>query len=271
MKILFFGDVVGRAGREAVAQHLPGLKKELAADMAIVNGENAAHGRGLTKKICLELQESGADCVTGGDHIWDQREILTDIDKIPFLLRPLNFPEETPGQGTLIHQLQDGRKVLVVHALGRTFMNPLDDPFAAVTKILQNHTLGKTVDAIFMDFHAEATSEKMAMGHFLDGKISAIVGSHTHIPTADAQILPGSTAYMSDAGMCGDYNSVIGVKKDIPLQRFTRGMSFERFEPADEEATLCGTFIETDDKTGLAKRIEPIRKGPRLQETIPVA
>lgn len=269
MRILFVGDVVGRSGRDALQKHLPSLKEKLKTDVVIVNGENAAHGIGITEKICKAFYEWGVDCITTGNHVWDQRDIILYIDKDPRLLRPVNYPSTAPGQGVYKHVLQDGRSILIINVMGSLFMQPLDDPFAAVDGILKDVRPGTSTNAIFVDVHAEATSEKMAMAHHLDGRISAIIGSHTHIPTADAQILPGSTAFQADAGMTGDYDSVIGMQKEIPIQRFVKKMPTDRLKPAEGEGTLCGTFIETDDKTGLAKSIAPVRVGPRLQESVP--
>lgn len=269
MRILFLGDVMGRSGREAVAKHLPHLREKLRPDVVIVNGENAAHGKGITDKICKELYGLGVDCVTTGNHIWDQNEIIFYIDSDPKLLRPDNFPKGTPGRGSYVHQLDDGRRILIVNYMGRLFMDILDDPFTGVQELLKRHKLGASVNAIFIDFHAETTSETMAFGHMLDGQISAIVGTHTHIPTSDAQIFPGGTAYQTDAGMTGDYDSVIGVRKDIPVARFLRKMPTERMTPADGEGTVCGSFIETDDRTGLAKNIAPVVVGPRLRNVLP--
>ncbi len=268
MRILFIGDVMGRSGRDAVLAHLPPLRERLKTDFVICNAENAAHGVGLTKKICEELYAAGVDCITTGNHVWDQREIILTIDQDPKLLRPMNFPKGTPGRG--FNTFNAGPlRILVMNVMGRLFMDALDDPFAAVQDILKTNRLGAGLNAIFVDIHAEASSEKMAMAHYLDGRVSAVVGTHTHVPTADAQILPGGTAYQTDAGMTGDYDSVIGVRKDIPVLRFTRKMPTEKMQPAEGEGTLCGTFIVTDDKTGLAIRIEPVRVGPRLGNHIP--
>lgn len=269
MKILFIGDVMGRSGREAVEKHLPQLKAQLKPDVVICNAENAAHGFGISKKICDELYALGVDCVTTGNHIWDQRDIILTIDRDPKILRPINFPPGTPGKGALTLNLTDGRKIMVVNAMGRVFMDALDDPFAALDAATRNIRMGQGVNAIFVDFHAEATSEKMALAHFLDGRVSAVIGTHTHLPTADCQIFTGGTAFQADAGMTGDYDSVIGVKKDVPIHRFTRKMPTEKMQPADGEATLCGTWIETDDRTGHAIRIEPVRVGGRLAQHIP--
>lgn len=268
MRILFCGDLVGRSGREIVLQHLPELRRRLRLDFVVVNGENAAGGFGITRKICDELFAAGADVISGGNHSWDQKEALGFIDSEPRLLRPLNYPPGTPGRGAAIFAA-GARKVLVVNVMGRVFMDPLDDPFRAVEQELSRHRLGATVDAVLVDVHAEASSEKMAMGHALDGRVSLVVGTHTHVPTADAQILPGGTAYQTDAGMCGDYDSVIGMDKRIPIERFTRKLPTERMSAAQGPGTLCAVFIETDDRTGLATRIEPLRLGARLKEVLP--
>ena len=271
MKLLFCGDIVGRSGREAVTGRLPGLRDEFALDFVIANGENAAGGYGITAKICDELFAAGVDAISGGNHSWDQREALGFIDREPRLLRPQNFPDGTPGRGAAVFDVPGGRKVLVLNVMGRLFMDPLDDPFGCVERELAKHRLGATVQAIVVDVHAEATSEKMAMGHFVDGRASLCVGTHTHVPTADAMILPGGTAYQSDAGMCGDYDSVIGMDKAAPLARFTRKLPTARLSVAGGEGTLCGVYVETDDKTGLATKIAPLRAGGRLRPTLPGA
>jgi 2',3'-cyclic-nucleotide 2'-phosphodiesterase len=269
MRLLFIGDVVGRAGRQALARHLPALRARLKLDFVIANAENAAHGFGITAKVAAELYDAGADALTLGNHAWDQREALTYIETDPKLLRPANFPPGTPGKGQGLYERPDGRRILVVNVLGRVFMEPLDDPFAAVAAALGACPLGEGADAIVIDIHAEATSEKMAMGHFADGRASLVVGSHSHVPTADAQILPQGTAYQTDAGACADYDSVIGMDKDEPLNRFLRKIPQGRFTPAEGEGTLCAVFVATSDKTGLAERIEPVRLGGRLKETCP--
>lgn len=271
MRILFLGDVMGRSGRDAVSKHLPELKEKLKTDVVIVNGENAANGVGITEKICQQLYKDGADCITTGNHVWDQREIISYIDSDPRLVRPINYPSGTPGKGSYLHTLSDGRKILVINAMGTLFMHDLDIPFPIIDALVKDNPLKQKADAIFIDFHAETTSEKMSLGHYLDGRVSAVVGTHTHIPTADCQIFPGGTAYQTDAGMCGDYDSVIGVRKDIPILRFTRKMPTERFSPAEGEATICGVFIETDDNTGLAVRAESVRVGGRLSQQMPEA
>jgi metallophosphoesterase (TIGR00282 family) len=266
MRLLFIGDVVGRSGRAAVADLLPGLIDAWKLDLAIVNGENAAGGFGITETIYQELIDAGADAVTLGNHSWDQREALVFIERAPRLIRPINYPSGAPGRGALMVESRNGARVLVINALGRIFMDPLDDPFAAVARELGACSLRQDADAIVIDIHAEATSEKQAMGHFADGRVSLVVGTHTHAPTADHQILPGGTAFMSDVGMTGDYNSVIGMAKEEPINRFVRKIPSFKFEPALGPATLCAIAVETDDATGLARRIAPVRLGGRLEE-----
>lgn len=267
MRILFIGDVVARSGREALLNFLPDLKNKLTPDVIIVNGENAAHGIGINEKICVELFEAGVSIITLGNHSWDQREVIPYIQREPRLIRPINYPPGTPGNGHIVHTLRDGRKILVVNAMARLFMDPMDDPFAAMAQLAEKYPLGRAVQASFLDFHGEASSEKMAMAQYLDGKVSAVVGTHTHIPTADAQIFPKGTAFQTDAGMTGDYNSVIGMRPEVPIQRFTRKFSIEKLSPAEGEGCVCGVFVETDDKTGLAKEIFPVRRGARLHNT----
>jgi metallophosphoesterase (TIGR00282 family) len=271
MRIAFFGDVVGRSGREGLADHLPDLRRRLSLDFVIVNAENAAAGFGITENTARELFEAGADCLTLGNHSWDQKEALTYIVREPRLIRPANYPilSDAPGRGSNLFVLPDGRRILVVNILGRVHMDAMDDPFAAANRELDTAPLALVADAVVVDMHCEATSEKMAMGHFCDGRASLVVGTHTHVPTADAQILPGGTAYQTDAGACADYNSVIGNDKEEPLRRFTTKISQGRYKPAEGPATVCGVYVETDDRTGLAKRIEPIRMGGRLKETVP--
>jgi metallophosphoesterase (TIGR00282 family) len=250
---------------------LPKLKKDLSPDIVIVNGENTAHGRGITEKFCQEFYALGVDVITTGNHVWDQREILSYIRRDPKLLRPANFPKNsTPGNGFYLHELMDGRKILVVNMMARLFMESLDDPFQVMEEILKEYQLGKNCHAIFVDFHGETTSEKMSFGHHFTGRISAMIGTHTHIPTADAHILSGGTAYMSDAGMTGDYDSVIGVKKEVAILRFTSKLPGDHMIPASENNTLCGALIVTSDNTGKAKSIEPIRIGDTLRQTMPI-
>ena len=270
MRLLFCGDVVGRAGRTVAVDMLPRLRRDLELDFVVVNGENAAGGFGITEQICQQLYAAGVDVITTGNHVWDQKGTTDFIDRHPRLLRPDNFPSGTPGRGFGLFEAQGGRRVLVLNLMGRLFMDPLDDPFAAVSERLAAHRLGETADAILVDLHAEATSEKQAMGYYLDGKVSVVVGSHTHVPTADARILPGGTAFMTDAGMCGDYDSVIGIAKAVPIARFTRKLPTERMTPAEGPATLCGLLVETDDRTGLARRAVPIRQGGVLAPELPI-
>jgi metallophosphoesterase (TIGR00282 family) len=271
MRFAFFGDVVGRTGRDGLAEHLPMLRRRLGLEFVIVNAENAAAGFGITEATAGELFDAGADCLTLGNHAWDQKEALTYIVREPRLIRPLNYPPlaDAPGRGAQLFETQTGRRILVTNLLGRVHMDSLDDPFAAVDRELEACPLGVAADAVVVDMHAEITSEKMAMGHFCDGRASLVVGTHTHVPTADAQILPGGTAYQTDAGACADYDSVIGNQKEEPLRRFTTRISGGRFKPAEGPATVCGVFVETHDTTGLARRIEPIRIGGRLAETVP--
>jgi metallophosphoesterase (TIGR00282 family) len=271
MRFAFFGDVVGRSGREGLADHLPGLRRRLALEFVIVNAENAAAGFGITENTARELFEAGADCLTLGNHSWDQKEAMTYIVREPRLIRPLNYPllADAPGRGVNMFETESGKRIVVINLLGRVHMDALDDPFAAVDRELEKSPLGYATDALVVDMHAEATSEKMAMGHFCDGRASLVVGTHTHVPTADCQILNGGTAYQTDAGACADYDSVIGNQKEEPLRRFTTRISGGRYKPAEGPATICGVFVETDDRTGLARRIEPIRMGGRLSETVP--
>ena len=267
MNILFLGDVIGRPGRDVVAAELPALRHRLKTDLVIANGENSAGGFGLTRAIAEEFFASGIDVITTGNHWADQKEILTYIDAEDRILRPLNYPKGTPGKGANLYQTPGG-SVLVVNAMGRVFMDPLDDPFAAVDRELNACPLSEGADAIVVDMHAEATSEKMAMGHFCDGRASLVVGSHSHVPTADAQILPNGTAFQADAGACADYDSVIGMDKAEPVQRFLRKMASQRYFPATGPATLCGVFVQTA-ANGLASRIEPVRTGGRLKPSLP--
>jgi hypothetical protein len=268
MHILFIGDVVGRPGRDVVAAELPRLRRALKTDFVIVNGENAAGGFGITRAIAEEMFAFGIDCITTGNHWADQKEILSFIGEEDRILRPRNYPAGTPGKGAGLYETRAGQRVLVMNAMGRVFMDALDDPFASVEAELAACPLGEGADAIVVDMHAEATSEKMAMGQFCDGRASLVVGTHSHIPTADAQIFPGGTAYQTDAGACADYDSVIGMDKFEPVQRFVKKMNSSRFTPATGPATLCGVFVVTDAK-GFATRIEPVRIGGRLKQALP--
>ncbi|MBC7905368.1 MAG: TIGR00282 family metallophosphoesterase [Rhodospirillaceae bacterium] len=269
MRLLYLGDVLGRSGRDAVIEKLPEIRRRLETDFVVVNGENAAHGFGITPKICEDFYAAGVDVVTLGNHSWDQREIMPYIDGDARLLRPLNYPPGTPGKGVGVYSGPRGKKVMVVQVMGRLFMDPLDDPFAAIERELNRVRLGSGADAIIVDVHAEASSEKMALGHVCDGRVSLVVGSHSHIPTGDAQILPRGTAYQTDAGMCGDYDSVIGMKKDAAIHKFVRKIPGDRLSPADGPGTVCGVLVETDDRTGLAVKVGALRVGPRLAEVWP--
>ena len=269
MRILFIGDIVGRSGRNVVLERMPALVSDWKLDFVAVNGENAAGGFGITEAIYQELMEAGADVVTLGNHAWDQREALVFIERAPRLLRPLNFPPGTPGRGATLVNSRNGGRVLILNLMGRIFMDPLDDPFAAVERELAACVLGRDANAIIVEVHCEATSEKQAMGHFCDGRASLVVGTHTHAPTADHQILPRGTAFISDVGMSGDYDSVIGMAKDEPIGRFVRRIPSGRFEPAMGKATLCAVAVETDDATGLPRRIGAVRLGGRLEEARP--
>ncbi len=269
MRILFLGDVMGRAGRQAVADRLPDLRARWRLDAVVVNGENASSGRGLNAGQAKGLFEAGADVVTLGDHAFDQKDMMQAVEADGRILRPINFARAAPGRGWRVFDL-GGARLLVAQVLGQVFMSrTYDDPFSAIEPVLKAHPLGRAVQAVLVDVHCEATSEKMAMGHWCDGRASVVVGTHTHVPTADACILPGGTAFQTDAGMCGDYDSVIGMAKAEPMRRFVTGMARDRFEPATGEATLCGLFVETDDATGLAVSVAQVRQGGRLSQAGP--
>jgi 2',3'-cyclic-nucleotide 2'-phosphodiesterase len=269
MRLLFVGDVVGRSGRAIVTERLPRLVADWKLDFVVVNGENAAGGFGITEPIYQDLVDAGADAVTLGNHAWDQREALVFIERAPRLIRPANYPPGTPGRGTSVMTAKNGARVLIINAMGRVFMDPLDDPFATIERELQACPLGSGADAIVIDIHAEATSEKQAMGFFADGRATLVVGTHTHVPTADHRILPGGTAFVSDVGMTGDYDSIIGMAKEEPLGRFVRRIPSGKFEPAMGPATLCAIAVETNDSTGLAERVAAVRCGGRLEEARP--
>jgi len=270
MKILFLGDVMGRAGRRAITENLQNLRDAWKLDFVVVNGENATGGMGLSGAHAKLLLDAGADCLTLGDHAFDQKDMLSFIEQEPRIIRPLNFSKTAPGKGARLFTARNGKKVLVTQALGQVFMKrPFDDPFSALDVVLKTHPLGGLAQAIIVDMHCEATSEKMATGHWCDGRASLVVGTHTHVPTADAMVLPRGTAYLTDAGMCGDYNSIIGMDKVEPLRRFITGMPKERFTPANDAATLSGVYVETDDRSGKATRIVPVRHGGALQQAAP--
>lgn len=269
MRILFLGDLVGKTGRNVVIERLPGLVTSWKLDFVVVNGENAAHGFGITEEIFHDVTDAGADVLTLGNHAFDQRETQVWIEREPRLLRPVNFPPGTPGRGAYVYEARGGRRVLVMNVMGRVYMDAMDDPFRAVEREIEACPLGMAVDATIIDCHAEATSEKQAMGHFVDGRATLVVGTHTHVQTADHRILSGGTAYMSDAGMCGDYDSVLGMEKEEPVSRFLRKLPSGRFQPASGQATLCGVALESDDRTGLATGIWPVRIGGVLSECRP--
>lgn len=270
MRLIFLGDVVGRAGRKALVTYLPRLIERFAVDFSVVNGENAAGGFGITEEIAEEFLDAGADCITTGNHVWDQREALVFIERQPRMLRPINFPPHTPGSGAAMYTARNGARVLVANVMGRTFMDPLDDPVRTLETALDVHRLGSEVDAAIVDVHAEATSEKQVFGHLLDGRVSLVVGTHTHVPTADHRILPGGTGFITDVGMCGAYDGVIGMDKGEPMRRMIERVPGQRIGPATGPATVCGIAVETNDRTGLAEWIAPIRMGGDLEETLPL-
>lgn len=269
MRLLFLGDIVGRPGRTVVCDALPGLIKRYGLDFVVINGENAAGGFGITEAILNDLIDAGADCVTLGNHSFDQKDALVFIERHDRLIRPLNYPKGTPGKGATLLKAKSGADVLVVNAMGRVFMTELDCPFRAVDNEISACALKHGADAILIDFHAEATSEKQSMGIFLDGRVSVVVGTHTHTPTADARILSSGTAYMSDAGMCGDYNSVLGMDPEEPINRFLTRIPRGRYEPAVGPGTISGFAVDIDDKTGLAVNAGPLRLGPHLEPAVP--
>jgi len=269
MRILFIGDIVGRSGRAIVLDKLPGLIKGYKLDLVVINGENAAGGFGITESIYNDLIDAGADAVTLGNHAWDQREALVFIERAPKLVRPINYPKGTPGRGAAMVEAKNGARALVINVMGRIFMDPLDDPFIAIDRELHACALKEGADTILIDMHCEATSEKQAMSYLADGRATLVVGTHTHVPTADHRILPNGTAFMSDVGMTGDFESVIGMNRDEPLQRFLSRIPQGRFEPANGPATLCGVAVESDDTTGLAVKIGPLRIGGKLEEVRP--
>ncbi len=269
MRLLFLGDIVGRPGRNAVTERLPALRERWRLDCVVINGENAAGGFGITEAICDEVLAAGADVITLGNHAFDQREALVFIERQPRLVRPANFPPGTPGRGAAMMETRGGARVLVLNLMGRLFMDALDDPFAAVDRELEACPLGHGADAIVIDMHAEATSEKQALAYYVDGRATLVVGTHTHVPTSDYRILSGGTAVQTDVGLCGDYDSVIGMDKEEPLRRFLRKIPGERFVPANGAATIAGLAVEVDEATGLASAVAPLRLGGTLTEVLP--
>ena len=259
MRIIYVGDIVGRAGREALLGNIDKLKEQYRFDVLIANTDNAAHGFGTTPGICRDLLEKGVSAIVTGDHVWNQREIIPFLDECKKIVRPLNYPENLPGCGAREIELANGRKILVAEVVGRLFMEAVDCPAQAMDKLLKSYTLGRNINAIFVDIHAEATAEKIAFGHYLDGRVSAVVGSHTHVPTSDYMILPKGTAYQTDAGMCGDYSGVIGFETEAPIDRLCRRYTGSKLVVLKGNGTLFGTYIETDDASGLATKIEQIK------------
>jgi len=255
MRILFIGDVVGRGGRTILKQSLSQIKEGNQIDFTIANVENAAGGFGLTPKLGEEILNLGVDVMTSGNHIWDKKEVYDYLPRQPRLLRPGNYPPGTPGRYQLIGESQQGHLVAVLNLQGRVFMPITDCPFRFAEREIAK--LSETTPVIVVDFHAEATSEKMAFGWFVDGRVSAVIGTHTHIPTADARVLPGGTAYISDVGMTGSYESVIGMQTDSSLSRFLTGLP-SRFEPAADSPRLCSVILDVDETTGSARSIEPL-------------
>jgi len=264
MKILICGDIVGRSGRDIIKKLVPILIQRNNLEFVIVNGENSASGFGITKKICQELYATGVDVITSGNHIWDQKEIISWISEDKRLLRPCNYPQQTPGKGFGTFKISNGNLISVINVMCRLFMDNIDDPFTSLNDIIEKLILKHGNHAIIVDIHGESTSEKMALGHFLDGKVSAILGTHTHVPTADLQILEKGSFYQTDLGMCGDYDSVIGMKKEQCIQRFTKKFIKTKLEPAVGEATLCGTILDINSEFKV-KNFKQILKGGRLE------
>ena len=265
MKILLLGDIMGPSGREVIYNKLPNLIKEKNINFVIANGENADDtGVGITEEICLRLFDSGVNVITGGNHIWDQKKIMEFIAKEERLLRPNNFFDGSPGTGLGIYKI-DNKKIAVLNLMGNIFMQKTDDLFEAVKLFLKKVKLKKDADFILVDVHGEITSEKNALAHFLDGLVTAVVGTHTHIPTNDFRILKKGTAYQTDIGMCGDYDSVIGMNKENSIKKFLKDKTATKHFPALGEATMSGLLIEADEKTGLAKKILPILIGGVLE------
>ena len=266
MNILILGDIVGPSGREALTKRLPNLIKKKKLDFVIVNGENAADpGVGITKQNTKEIFEAGTDVITTGNHVWDQKETMEFITSEKRLLRPENLIKGSPGVGTGIFNSKNNKKVAVINLMGNIFMKNCEDVFEAAKKFMQEIKLKKDADFIIVDLHGEITSEKMAMGYLFDGKVTMFVGTHTHVPTSDHRILEKGTAYQTDIGMCGDYNSVIGMNRDNSLKKFFKDPSARKHYPALGEATISGLMVEGDDKTGLAKKVEPIIVGGALE------
>lgn len=262
MKIVYCGDIVGRSGRDVILKNAADLKERYQADFLIVNAENAAHGFGLSPSICRDLYQVGVDGIMTGNHVFDQREILPFLDSDKRIIRPLNYPLGTVGRGYALLESASGKKLLICQVMGRVFMEALDCPVQALQSVLKNYTLGANVDAIMVDIHAEATSEKISLAHYFDGLVSGVFGTHTHVPTADEKILKKGTAYLTDVGMCGDYESILGFEEETPIRRLLRQYPSGKLVPSNGQGTLCGVFLETDNQTGLALRIERIQIKP---------
>ncbi len=267
MKIVFLGDIVGRSGRDAVFKYLPIIKSHLNPDFIFINGENAAAGFGITKKIAQEFFDAGIDGITLGNHVFDQKELVSYLSQTSQMIRPLNFPATTPGQGATILTSSSGLKVLLINMIARLFMEMSDNPFFIIQDFLKPYILGKNINAIIIDFHGEATSEKASFANFLDGRVSAVVGTHSHVPTADHRILPKGTAFQTDLGMCGNYDSVIGMVKELAIAKFLHKAPTEKLRPQEGDGMLSGAFIHIDPSSGLATRIQPLRLGTGIEET----
>ncbi len=267
MKILFLGDIIGLSGCKAVTQNLPTIIKKKKIDFVIVNGENAAeNGLGITNKIAIDLFNSGVNVITSGNHIWEQKETLNFIKKEDRLLRPYNSYSPIPGKGFNIYNVNNGFKIGVLNLMGNIFMKKCDDVFKIANKFLKKYSLKKDYDFLVLDFHAEISSEKMAMGHFFDGKATLVIGTHTHVPTNDTRILENGTAYQTDAGMSGNYDSVMGFNKDIYIKKFLR-KNYKKNFPVANNISLCGIIVEADKNTGLAKKIEKFIYGGKLRNS----
>ena len=269
MNILLLGDIVGPAGRKAIIEKLPNVIKKKALDFVIANGENAAdQGVGITKKNVEEFLKAGIDVITTGNHVWDQKETLDFINFEKRLLRPQNLTKGTPGKGFNIFESKNNKRVAVINLMGNIFMKKSEDVFMEAKKFIELIKLQRDADFIVVDIHGEITSEKMAMGYLFDGKATAVVGTHTHVPTSDHVIMEKGTAYQTDIGMCGDYNSVIGMNRDNSLKKFLKDPTAKKHYPAVGEATISGLLVFADNKTGLARKVEPIILGGSLENKI---
>jgi 2',3'-cyclic-nucleotide 2'-phosphodiesterase len=265
MRLLFIGDIIGKPGRKCVAEYLPKLIEENNIDFVVANGEHISHGFGIQEAQCQPMFEAGIDCFTGCNHTFKNRDSFHFIETEKKVLRPVNFPKDSVGRGFEVYE-KNGKRILVINLVGQVYMEPYDSPFTAVNEVLENYELGKNIDAIFVDFHAEATGEKMGLGHYIDGRASAVAGSHTHIPTSDFHIMEKGTGYVSDAGMCGDYNSMIGMETSGALHKLISKVPNGPFEPATGEATFVAVLFDIDDK-GSCKSVEQIKLGGYLERT----